>query len=93
MTKEDLKKQRKALGLSVMEIAAKLGVHFQTAYKWESGKFPLPPLLERAMLQLQKELGGSEIGPTAAYKAASEIRISAYAEGYRDGCLEGEVKR
>lgn len=52
MTPLELRTQRKALGLSQAALAHRLGCSKQAVHFWETGKRPIPGMLELAMWAL-----------------------------------------
>lgn len=54
MTPTDLRQQRKSLGLSQEALATLLGCHKQAVYYWETGKRPIPQMLELAMQAIKQ---------------------------------------
>ena len=51
----DLKRRRKALGLSQERLAGELGVIKQTVYRWETGRRAIPVLLDARLRELETE--------------------------------------
>jgi DNA-binding transcriptional regulator YiaG len=49
MTGQDVRDLRRRIGLSQQGLAVLLGVTTTTVHRWETGKSPIPPLLERAL--------------------------------------------
>lgn len=55
MTKEELKKWRKKMGLTQHELAQLLGYRKYAVMKWEQGKNPVPEWLELIALLIKRE--------------------------------------
>jgi DNA-binding transcriptional regulator YiaG len=55
MTPQELAGRRRALGLSRPQLARALEVSEATVYRWEEGQRGIPPLLERALRDLERE--------------------------------------
>jgi len=49
MTSDELRARREALGLSQSDLARALDVPRQHVYRWETGTYKVPPLMEMAM--------------------------------------------
>lgn len=52
MTGEELRKIRKARGLSQPKLAAELGVTVTTIWRWENGQSPIGNMAEKAIERL-----------------------------------------
>jgi DNA-binding transcriptional regulator YiaG len=52
MTPTQLRTLRTKLGLSQAQLAARLGVHVITLWRWEAGKVPISPLAARLLLTM-----------------------------------------
>ena len=77
MLNENLKRLRKAKGLSQEELAAKLHVVRQTVSKWESGlSVPDSEILIRIAEELETSVG-LLLGETLPEKAPSELEVLA----------------
>ncbi len=55
ITPDELAERRKRLGLSRPQLARALEVGEATVYRWEEGQRPIPPLLARALRDLERE--------------------------------------
>lgn len=55
MTNAELKERREALRLTRAAFAALLGVPARTLEGWEQGRFRVPPHLDRAIRDLERE--------------------------------------
>lgn len=62
MTPETLRTRRDALGLSQPALAALLGVNEMTLSRWERGVRGIPPLLDRALRDLERECAAAPHG-------------------------------
>jgi len=49
MTKTDLRRLRRGLNLTQVQLAAALGVQPTTVARWEQGAYPIPPLAVTAL--------------------------------------------
>lgn len=47
MTRQELKNRRKQLGLTQQELAARLGITRNSLNRWEMGKHPISPAMEK----------------------------------------------
>jgi transcriptional regulator with XRE-family HTH domain len=56
MEPETLQIQRKRLGLTQQKLADHFGINRVTLARWESGDIAIPPYLERALRDLEREL-------------------------------------
>ncbi len=55
MTPQELAERRTALGLSRPQLARALQVSEAAVYRWEERQRSIPPLLERALRDLERE--------------------------------------
>lgn len=55
MTPAQLRAARERLGLTQRQLAEALPAHPNTVARWERGEIPPPPLLYRAMRDLERE--------------------------------------
>jgi DNA-binding transcriptional regulator YiaG len=53
MTTTQLRTIRTKLGLSQAQLAARLGVHLMTVWRWEAGKVPISPLAQNLLKTLK----------------------------------------
>jgi DNA-binding XRE family transcriptional regulator len=61
MTTDELRRRRKALGMTQEQLARVLDVSRQSVYMWESGRTAIPALLELALRCLEYERGLIEV--------------------------------
>jgi DNA-binding transcriptional regulator YiaG len=54
MKPEELRARRLALGYRALPFAAAIGVCYQTLWKWETGKRPIPLMLSRLLDLMEK---------------------------------------
>ena len=54
MTGPDLREARQSLGLTQQELAARLGVSRASVNRWETGAWPVPPMVALAAQHLGK---------------------------------------
>jgi DNA-binding XRE family transcriptional regulator len=57
MNTDELRRRRKALGMTQEQLARVLGVSRQSVFMWESGRTAIPALLELALRCLEYESG------------------------------------
>lgn len=55
MRAQDIRTWRKERDLTLADLATLLGVAVMTVHRWETGKRPVPPYLELALLYLQEQ--------------------------------------
>lgn len=55
MTAVDLKQRRAALHLTQVQLAAKLGVGYSTVQAWEGGRNAIPPYLDLALREIERQ--------------------------------------
>ena len=55
MNARDIREVRTRLKLSQQGLAVKLGVSVATVHRWEAGHCPVPPLLARALRDVEAE--------------------------------------
>ena len=55
MTPSELRQRRRALGLRQVYLARALGVSKQAIWLWEAGRRGLPPYLELALRELERQ--------------------------------------
>jgi repressor LexA len=55
MKPPELKEVRARLGLTQKQLATELGVHRLSVIRWEAGIHKIPPMLELAIKQLERE--------------------------------------
>jgi DNA-binding XRE family transcriptional regulator len=65
MDTDELRRRRKALGMTQEQLAHVLGVSRQSVFMWESGRTTIPALLELALRCLEYECGMREPRPAA----------------------------
>ena len=59
MTKEQLRKRRKRMGITQAELAARLGVTVTTVARWEIGDRGIREKVAERIVELDKELKGA----------------------------------
>jgi DNA-binding XRE family transcriptional regulator len=61
MNTDELRRRRKALGMTQEQLAHVLGVSRQSVFMWESGRTAIPALLALALRCLEYESGLREV--------------------------------
>lgn len=53
MRPEELTARRKALGYGPVDFAKAVGVYYQTVWRWESGRCPIPAMVGKLLTCLE----------------------------------------
>lgn len=56
MTPEELKQARQSLGLTIVQLAERLDVHWTSVSRWENGRQRIPQIVALAVAQLARQL-------------------------------------
>jgi transcriptional regulator with XRE-family HTH domain len=68
VTPEDLTQRRKALGLSVPQLAQRLGIPRATVYRWELGRMPIQ---HETILSLALETLSRNVSTSTTFEPAN----------------------
>jgi len=79
MTREELAKLQKTLGLSAVKLADELGIEYSTFYRYLNGKLKIPRSIELALQAIEGNLAKdqkSDSSETIALFIKSPVRLS-----------------